>query len=219
MKKFNALEGIRVFAFLNVFWLHVSIFRVTKYYQSAAWAVSFFFILGGFLYGYKLSDKKLKLFDTVSFTCKKIRKFWPLHFFTTILMLGYSGIFVKTVKELWEEGFIKKLFYNLSLLMSWSQNSDIFYSFTGVAWYLSDLMFLTLLTIPIMILVNKYINNIGRLFVVLFIIILCAYLYFKIVVGFSSNLTYWLYIFPPCRLFEYISGILVGRLLYLIAPP
>ena len=101
-RKFKGLEGMRLFAFINIFLLHTSGFKVINYYQSASWAVSFFFILGGFLYGFKYSNQKIIMSSTLQFTWRKIKKFWPLHFFTTILMFGYSGMFIKRWIDLLE---------------------------------------------------------------------------------------------------------------------
>lgn len=41
-KKFNSLQFFRLLAFLNVFLLHVSFYRITNIPIDAAWAVNFF---------------------------------------------------------------------------------------------------------------------------------------------------------------------------------
>lgn len=51
MRKFKSLQGLRAVAFINIFLLHMSTWGVRYIISSATWAVSFFFILSGFLYG------------------------------------------------------------------------------------------------------------------------------------------------------------------------
>ena len=70
-KYFNAIQFIRLFAFLNVFLLHAKSYRVTGYPENAAWAVSFFFMISGFLNGYKYYNLDISTKDTLKFTIKK----------------------------------------------------------------------------------------------------------------------------------------------------
>lgn len=216
-KKFNGLEGLRLFAFLNIFWLHIGTFRVTNYYQSAAWGVSFFFTLSGFLYGYKYSDTVLNFRDTGLFILNKLKKFWPLHFFSTILMFGYSGMFVRAFDDPKFKTFLHRLVLNLLLVQSWSHDSYTYYSFTGVAWYLSDLFFLIVITVPLIIIVNKIFKTKRSIIVGIVVDVILALVYFGGIKKTNLNPSYYLYIFPPSRLFEYCGGILTGRLAYVMS--
>ena len=160
MKKyFNSFEGLRLFAFLNVFLLHIGSYRITSFKNNAAWAVSFFFMVSGFLYGYKLySEKNLSINETSDFSIKKILKIYPLYLVTLIAMFPFSGIFNFGLNEnlfMW----IKTFIYNITLMQSWAFNPKISYAFNGVSWFLSDFIFFIIMTIPIMILLKKLIKN------------------------------------------------------------
>lgn len=60
---------------------------------NAAWAVSFFIILSGFLESY-LDEGGLSFSgkDWMGYMTRKLKKLYPLMFITTILAIPYSGL-------------------------------------------------------------------------------------------------------------------------------
>lgn len=213
MKKYSALEGLRVFAFFNVFWLHADYYRWFEYYQSAAWAVSFFFMLSGFLYGTKIwSYERLKLKNTISFFIKRVRKLWPLHCLTLLCLIPYSQIFIYNS---WDENLVawlKRFLPNIFLVQSWIKCGEIIYGFNGVAWYLSSLLFLIAMTVPLMVLIKR-LNNWGSekaLIVVGIVVYILAWMWYNYVLKNNLETVYYLYVFPPARGFEYIVGMILG---------
>lgn len=211
MKKyFNSFEGLRIFAFLNIFLLHVGSYRITNFPTNAAWAVSFFFMISGFLNGNKLFKENLKLNNTIDFTLKKIVKIYPLYLITLLLMLPFSGIITTNHFNNDLYIFIKKLIYNLTMTQSFANDLKISYAFTGVAWFLSDFMFLMLITIPIILLLRKLISKKKHAYILLIITILFGFIYTDFLTYLKVERTVWLYVFPISRVFEYISGIILG---------
>ena len=211
MKKyFNSFSGLRLFAFLNVFLLHIGSYRITSFKNNAAWAVSFFFMISGFLYGYKLYSKNIKLNETSDFSLKKITKIYPLYLITLIIMLPFSGIFnINSVGQdlfLW----IKIFLYNITLTQSFAFDTKISYAFNGVSWFLSDFIFFMIVTIPIMIILKKLIKNKKDAIFYLIITIIMSFIYVEFIYYLKEDVVIWIYVFPLSRIFEYIAGLLLG---------
>ena len=215
MRKFNAFQGLRLFAFLNVFLLHVNGYRIDSFHNNAAWAVSFFIMISGFLYGYQyLLDKKLEIKQTLKFFAKKVLKFYPLYLLCLIAMIPFTCIVVglPEASELHET--INSLLLNVSLLQSWTLDRNISYAFTGVGWFMSTFVFLILITVPIIVGINKLLkkskNKNVLLIIIAFITLLLAIGYTFMVRQLELPRADWLYIFPIGRTFEYIIAITLG---------
>lgn len=210
-RKFNSLEGLRLFAFFNVFLLHIGSYRITNFQNCAAWAVSFFFMISGFLYGFKLFPKKnIKCSDTTRFTIKKILKIYPLYITTLLLMIPFSGIITNNSinQGFWD--FLKSFIYNITLIQSFASNVNISYAFNGVSWFLSSYIFLMLITIPLLLLLKKFIKNKKQAIFFLMVITLCGFIYVDFLTYLKADVIMWVYVFPISRLFEYVAGILLG---------
>lgn len=212
--RFRALEALRVFAFFNVFWFHTQWYNFFEFHQSAAWAVSFFITLSGFLYGYRYFNQETFNWRFYKEFCKKrFFKFWPLHIVTLLCIVPFSQIFIFNE---WGENlknWIIKFLFNLSLTHTWINNSDIYYSFNGVSWFLSVMVFLTLVTIPILVLLKKLIKSKHDVYKYMAIVIFATFIWYSYGKKTEISPSYWFYIFPPARLFEYIAGMLLGILL------
>ncbi len=216
MKKyFNSFEGLRLFAFFNVFLLHVGAYRIETFKNNAGWAVSFFIMISGFLNGYKLYQEKQNISDTSNFSIKKILKIYPLYFVTLLAMIPFSGFFnihgFNNDLFMW----LKKFIFNITLTQAWTLNTDISYAFDGVAWFLSVFVFLMIITIPLMIFLKKIIKNKKDCIFYLILVFLMDLIYMEIMYYFKVDTILWLYIFPISRIFEYIIGIIVGILFYM----
>lgn len=212
MKKryFNSIQFIRIFAFLNVFLLHAGAYRVTSFQENAAWAVSFFIMISGFLYGYQYyRDSNLKISSTIRFFVSKLFKVYPLYFLMTLLMFPFSEVF-RVGREPVLSYVFKKIFYNLFLIQSFHFDRKINYAFTGVGWFLSTFMFLMLLTIPLICLLKKFVHKKAHILFILLLCFLSSMIYTEGIQMIHAEASYFAYIFPFARLFEYVSGILLG---------
>ena len=136
-----------------------------------------------------------------------------------LIAIIISGVFnFSNIEQV--QDFFKKLFCNLLLIQSWINKPDYYFSFNGVTWYLSTYLFLTFITIPILLLLKK-INKTQRRNAYL---ILIAILLFGITVIIVNSISmnklddrfceFWIYIFPPSRIFEYIIGMIFGIICY-----
>lgn len=208
MKKyFNSLSFFRILAFLSVFLLHVSCYRVTKIPSDAAWAVDFFFLISGFLYGYKFFDKKMSFKDIKEFMLGKIKKLYPIYLLMIILFLPWGGL--THLKTCFTE-FIVKFILCITMTQSFAVNLNYSYAFNSPTWFISTFMFLMLLTIPLCIAYKKIIKNRLSGIILIFILFILNILYVNIIRSINVPLTTFLYVFPTCRLFEFSIAIIFG---------
>lgn len=207
----DALQGIRFAAFSAIFLLHC---LSTKFCYAAAWAVGFFVILSGYLYGMKYAEQPIddSAKGILTFTWRRIRKLYPLHIVTSLAVLPLCNVDIiiqtQNWSELWKLG--KTTVLSLTLLQSWIPSD--YHGLNGVSWFLSSIVFLYFMT-PWLVRLGKYIWEHGKMMgIVLSIVLLIAaqYTYSVLASTFSVNYEFWLYIFPPARLAEYCIGILLG---------
>lgn len=80
-RKIDSLQTLRAVAFIGIFLNHAG-----SNIQWAAWGVSVFFTLSGFLMYYQYEDKELEcsVKNNMSFSLNKIKKLYPLHIITMI---------------------------------------------------------------------------------------------------------------------------------------
>ncbi len=215
MKQINTLQSIRFFAFMMIFLLHTQTYHFTKFIYSAPCAVSFFIMLSGFLYGYKYCNyqKNINLKEIINFALKKIKGFYPLHLIMLIILIPLSGIFtlvnINDINEIMI--FVKKFVINVLLLQSYT-TTDYFY-FNGVSWYLSSTVFLIVITLPLIKIISKIGNSskgIIKLSICMLFILIIDFIYILYIKNNSYSLEYWLYVFPPSRITEYVFGIITG---------
>lgn len=219
----DQLQFLRFLAFINIFICHAEQWLFFRYPAShcANAAVSFFFMLSGLVAGYTMirHEPNCSVKAIGTFMYKKLRKLYPLYLFTVILAVMYSGL--PTV--IGSEGFmaagedLKQLLKSLLLVQSWFEES--YFSYNGVGWFLSSVMFLYLLTIPIMAVLHKVNAHPKRYFLfvgmtgALGFLTIC-YCYFTQ----HMTMTYWHYIFPPARMGEYMIGMIMGVVLSSVKP-
>ena len=180
--------------------------------QFGAWGVSVFLILSGFLMIYSYHDRSIvcDFISSVQFAIKKIKALYPLHILTLIATVPFY---------LWTVGnadFYKKLFSNAFLLQSWFGESSVYFSFNGVAWYLSTCVLLYFAFPLIHKLIRCYKTKkhayLGILLTFMLQIIL-AFLSNNMVVSssFTDNYSKWFtYIFPVFRLGDFFIGCSLG---------
>lgn len=225
--RLRALQFLRFFAYVNIFLLHTRLydFGVLKY--NGTWPVSFFFVLSGFLSGYR--DREVLHFswkEERTYMLGKLKKLYPLYFMTTILMIPFSGLVLKISNHDFagvlgggDTVGVFILLRNLLMLQSWFPS--LYFSFNVVSWYLSTMMFLYLLKLPLELLLGRIRRRrFGRLGLLLLgaltMLAMLAYTYWLNVRG--MNLEFWTYVFPVSRLPEYICGMICGMLVRELPP-
>ena len=209
------LQFLRFLAFLNVYIGHAESWIFFRYPASncSAAAVSFFFMLSGLVTSYSAwgKDVHLGIRDFGNYMWKKLKKVYPLYFFTIMYTFLYAGQSHLTALAD-PDRFPRQLIRNLLLIQSWFPEG--YFSYNGVAWFLSSLLFLWVITLPVLALLNWLTRHprgpvllLGSLAAVLF----CTASYCYLTKGLDMD--FWQYIFPPARMGEYISGMILGILL------
>lgn len=143
------LQFLRFLAFLNVYIGHAESWIFFRYPASncSAAAVSFFFMLSGLVTSYSAwgKDVHLGIRDFGNYLWKKLKKVYPLYFFTIMYTFLYAGQSHLTALAD-PDRFPRQLIRNLLLIQSWFPEG--YFSYNGVAWFLSSLLFLWVITLP-----------------------------------------------------------------------
>ena len=98
-------------------------------------AVSFFFVLSGFILTYVYKDR-LGYKNLFGFYFKRWARIWPLHFVCLIIAIYATNIPLDNWPKFWT---------NLTLLHSWVPSTAWVFSFNGVSWSISTEMFFYLM--------------------------------------------------------------------------
>lgn len=218
-KKIESLQILRFVAFFRIFYLHCGApFHLWGAGNGAAESVSFFFILGGVLIGYNGIERKtnLNIRNELLFVWNKVKKLYPLH----IVLLLYFAFFTRypylvascRLEELVRD--MKRFLGNMFLVHAWM--SYDYYSFNGVSWFLSAMLFMWIISLPLLILLQRvyerwYFKIVCILGVMLSYIILQLWGY--VITVNNLNIEWYGYTFPPTRFPEFFSGVLIGCLI------
>ena len=206
------LQFLRFLAFGLIFLWHAD-YWVPKWFphgNGAVNAVSFFFILSGVVVGYSSFRKEISfsIHGMIEFMWKKIKKIYPLYFLTTVFTVCYSKIpfLVATHENMALRGEAVQLLKNIFLIQSWFPEN--YFSYNGVGWFLSTILFLYLLTVPALACANRvkksprnFLFFSGIIGMAVAATILYCYLFRH------SNLEFWEYVFPVAHIGEYLAGI------------
>lgn len=141
-KKIESLQALRGWAFLGILLCHS---YNDVYEVLGKWGVSVFLVLSGFVMMYAYEDRKVEcgIMENLKFSFRKIRKLYPLHLIMTFLAapIVLGGLFGKFVfRDAVMNG--AGLLMNLTLLQAWMPKTYYYFSWNGVAWYLSVCVFL-----------------------------------------------------------------------------
>lgn len=131
----NSLSSLRFFFSFFVFIGHLGLTKVSVGH-------AFFIILSGFILTYVYENRLLS--NTISkkeFFLKRLIRVYPLHLITLL----FSMFFV--INEIHEKFwfFLSKLFFNVFLFQSFVPLNEFYFSFNGVSWNVSVLLFCYLL--------------------------------------------------------------------------
>lgn len=212
-KEIFAFQSMRFIAFLFIFAHHCYKGIMIPWLRQSAFSVSFFIILSGFLNGnLKKNFSDFSFRNSVSYVAKKMKKLYWLHIFMLIATLPLCTIF-NNPDSRHLTAFIKNAIANITLTQSWINDCYYYFGFNGVSWFLSDFLFLALMT-PVFF---KIISKIGQMkfgtcilcFSAALLFFLCM-IWVKYVKANGLNKEFYIYVFPPSRLFEYCIGMIAG---------
>lgn len=135
-QRIDVFDGLKGIAFAGIFLLHIGS-RV----EWAAFGVSIFFVLSGFLMEYRHAHDEI-IKGTLSFgVCSRyavqhMKKAYPLHILTMMVAIVLY-LFQKKGRII----LIAKIILNITLMQSWVPSVGVNVSLNGVAWYLSSILF------------------------------------------------------------------------------
>lgn len=212
-KREDQIQFLRFVMFLFVFVLHMSMPELYPVWNAAVSAVSFFFMLSGALCGYYATEKKCRLSvkNFAADTFRKAKKLYGLYFITTVFAVFWSELPVAVAA--FDFAGMKhpliQLGRNLLMIQSWFP--DGYFSYNGVCWYLSTLMFLYVLNLPLTVLIQKVNTMPRRGWISAAVMAVCVgltavYSYYTN----TENVHFWQYIFPPARVGQYVFAAFLG---------
>lgn len=219
--KLRGLDAVRAIACLVIFTFHCHLHRM------GPWAVSVFFVLSGFLLVYNYAGRELPerpgLKYCFDFGVKRIKKLYPLHILCMCVMLAFVVLIRRFNLSGADWAFNLGSFAASALfLQSWVPDQEFAMNLNGVAWYLSDLLFLYMCFPLVLRGVKRYrsrgalLGLIAAIVVLMFLFPVAAVALYEKVKGPGAALTgfdMWIgYIFPLYRLGDFAAGCALGML-------
>ena len=218
---FNAIDGLRLLASVNVVLFHLEtmggfndlggkpgwLFRIIK---GPAFHASLFFILGGFIFVTKFAPKVTE-FDSWGFIKKRLRELYPLHLITTLTMVA-----LYVIKRWGTDDVINipKLifssFMHLSFLWSFCPLGSM--NLNTPSWALSAMFLCYVLFGPLLKWSLKLKSRLAVMgWMALFFVPLIAWWLLYGAIGSPSALYQFFHGFAPVRFFEFGLGALLAR--------
>jgi peptidoglycan/LPS O-acetylase OafA/YrhL len=151
-KRIDSIQILRALAFLEIFLGHCGV-----EYGSGSFGVSIFMILSGFCMAINYLPKaksssggtqNLSPLACIQNGISKVKKLYALH----LIMLAVTYVVVGMPTSGKAMG---RLVADILLVKCWRPHSEDYYSYNGVAWYLSTYMFLCMLAPYVLYLVSK----------------------------------------------------------------
>ena len=204
--RIDALQILRAIAFLEIFLGHCGISFFT-----GAFGVSIFVVLSGFCMALNYLPKagilNTSIVGNIKFAVSKIKKLYGLHLF--MLLLAFLLAKMPTSKEA-----VKRLVMDVFLLQSLSPHAEDFFSYNGVAWYLSTYLFICIFSLWMIKLLSKIKNKkvvATAVLLVYAVMITVGFYVTKFHIPIGDNFAFWLtYISPAYRVLEFFVGAALG---------
>ena len=205
--KIETIQILRAIAFLEIFLGHCGITFFT-----GAFGVSIFIVLSGFCmavnYLPKIDKMQISLKSNVKYGGSKVQKLYGLH----LCMLACAYFLARMPKS---AGAIKRLVLDALLLQSWSPHADDYFSYNGVAWYLSVYLFISILSPYIMKLLSEKMKKksqslLGMILAFAVMVALGMFVTRK-QIPIGNDFAFWFtYISPVYRILEFFIGAALG---------
>ena len=215
VNKLDALTGLRAVAALAVFAHHfmgIMDCRVIKG-PIGGIAVSFFFVLSGFILVYVYKDR-LNRVAIPKFYFTRLARIWPLHAVCLLWIASMSSGYSPLTQWPWLRGMS-----HWSLLQAWYPANNWVCCYNGVAWSISAEAFFYAL-FPLLLLGTarqfwvKYVCVFATTFIGLIWMagVLPAQLPIKAVANEALDPRVFAHFFPPFRLLEFMTGMAAGMI-------
>lgn len=221
-ERLDALTSLRFFAaFLIVFHHSFGAFGFGQGWNERLptyQAVSFFFVLSGFILTYVYRTFETKE-DVWRFYIARFARIWPLHIFTLLLVVILFKSWYKSQAAV-NPAFFKALAANIFLIQAWIPDRSYFWSFNAVSWSIST-EFAFYLLFPFLILNFSRIWKRKLLLGFLLsvgIVVLCSLFDLPL----ESNARFGSFglicIHPAVRIFDFLVGMASAVIYFKIAP-
>lgn len=205
------LNGLRFLAAFVVFFQHWRAHSL----QGPHWfpfghAVSFFFVLSGFVLTYVYFDRLTR--DTIrNFFVTRFARLWPLHLTTLLIKLLVGGFFITELASNWD---YLRLAINSLMLHAWTFNYRWAMSFNGPSWSVSTefafyWLFPALLLLSSVRFRHTYWLIVGGTIALLSILNLGIS---NDIAPSNTSLLTIVHVNPLSRLLEFATGMFVGRI-------
>ncbi len=163
--------------------------------------VAFFFILSGFVlslgYGEKADNGS---FSIRSFMVKRLAKFYPLHILLLVVAVVFDARLGMTY-SIWQ------ILSSILLVQTWTMSENYIYVANGVAWFLSDMMFLYFIFRPL----YRFVTHARvRTLCAVGVAVMAGYVLFALQVP-DCELNSKLYTNPLLRIIDFALGIALFR--------
>lgn len=201
--KIQKNDGLSVLR--GIFILMIVFHHMDLYAGGGTLGVSFFFVLGGFSLSLGYYDIVCSpSFSYLSFVKRRCMKFFPLHWFTLMLVfpLALFPLVIGTVAW-WK--VLAPLIPNALLLQSLIPISSVYFSFNAVSWYLSATLIFSFLFPFIVRFMNRWEIR-GKILLLVVIVSLYGALVYCLPIESRHAI---LYINPLIRSIDFFLGILL----------
>lgn len=168
--------------------------------------VSFCFVYSGFFTAlHHPFDASYHLKDHCKFMQGKLAKLYPLHLLAIAL-----NIIVMLCIGMMQSISLKVLLCHLTMLSSWIPNDNYYFGYNPVAWYICSLFFLYLVA-PVVVRLLRRIPVVWQVVLIIILLVLEFAGGYVPSIGEGDALIgpYHLYQFPPIRLLDYATGIII----------
>ena len=239
--RIDGVQFLRFIAFLTVFLVHGRIWCFWGDWPAhgvGALAVQFFILLSGMMTGYTGCGKEEPVTgrSVLRFMGRKLKKLYPLYLWTVIFSLlwseipmGFSTGTLHSISHNVPDALTApagvtipsgtalidapgQLLRSVLLIQAWFEKGH--FSYNGVSWFLSTLMFLYLLSLPMLKLLHV-LNRQPKRRLLLGGLLAASLGYTMIYCALFSQNSFYVYTFPPARIGEYLAGMILGFLLRL----
>ena len=209
-KKLTYISFLKFVAMALIVMWHVV--ACPKPFDIGARMCEFLIVASGFLVGYNHYRNQLdsKRNGILKYTYKHLKEFYPLHIICMVLIFFLN--FTNNIAK-FNLTTIENLFANIFLVQAWAIDQNFVFSFNGISWFLSALIFCYFLS-PILL---KGIKNLKRS-IILFVIVAAIRIWIELAVKMGGDNIFGIFFHanPAIKLLEFFLGMLIVPTFYLL---
>lgn len=203
-RKLNSITGLKVICLFGIFIWHCGLISAP---DLGARCCEAFFVISGFLGAYQHHHNyKYTIDETINTAKRKLLAVYPLHLVTFLLA---ALLLLPNIKTWFDIKYnVVSAIINLLLLQSWF--SKMIFSYNGVSWFLSSLLFCYTFTpflSKVILKAKRYSRGPEILFLLIFIIRILSEIF---TIMFPDLFQYSVHTNPIVRLLEYFLAYIAG---------